>query len=71
MGNEKNINSRDKKSSKGEEKNYDFIRETIKNRPLDKKRLLYRIGALAGTGIIIGVTAALAFSVAETCEKIG
>ena len=64
MGNEKNINSRDKKSSKGEEKNYDFIRETIKNRPLDKKRLLYRIGALAGAGIIIGVTAALAFSVA-------
>ena len=37
MGNEKNINPRDKKSSKGEEKNYDFIRETIKNRPLDKK----------------------------------
>ena len=61
MGNEKNINSRDKKSSKGEEKNYDFIRETIKNRSFGRCRNYHWCDG--GVGVFGGR--------AETCEKIG
>lgn len=45
-----------------EESSYEFIRETIKAKPLDKKKLAKQLGRLAGSGAVFGLTAALVFA---------
>lgn len=41
---------------------YEFLRETIKAKPIDKKKLAKQIGRLAGAGAVFGLSAALVFS---------
>lgn len=43
------------------EDSYEFIKETIKAKPLDKKKLARQIGRLAGSGAVFGLAAALVF----------
>ena len=43
------------------ENSYEFIRETIKAKPLDKKKLAKQLGKLAGSGAVFGLAAALVF----------
>lgn len=45
-----------------EENSYEFLKETIKAKPVDKKKLAKQVGHLAGAGVIFGLTAALVFS---------
>ena len=40
---------------------YEFMKETIKAKPLDKKKLAKQIGKLAGSGAVFGLAAALVF----------
>ncbi len=40
---------------------YEFMKETIKAKPLDKKKLARQIGKLAGSGAVFGLAAALVF----------
>lgn len=41
---------------------YQFIKETIKKRPWNRRAAIRRIAAITGTGILFGVSAAVAFS---------
>lgn len=41
---------------------YEFLKETIKAKPIDKKKILKQIGRLAGAGAVFGLSAALVFS---------
>ena len=43
------------------ESSYEFIRETIKAKPIDRRKLAKQAGRLAGSGAIFGLTAALVF----------
>ena len=43
------------------ENSYEFIKETIKAKPLDKKKLAKQLGRLAGSGAVFGLAAALVF----------
>lgn len=40
---------------------YEFMKETIKAKPLDKKKLIRQMGRLAGSGAVFGLAAALVF----------
>lgn len=40
---------------------YEFMKETIKAKPLDRKKLARQIGKLAGSGAVFGLAAALVF----------
>ena len=40
---------------------YEFMKETIKAKPLDKKKLARQIGKLAGSGAVFGLAAAMVF----------
>ena len=40
---------------------YEFMKETIKAKPLDRKKLAKQIGKLAGSGAVFGLAAALVF----------
>ena len=54
-----------KRQNMDEEKkqdDYEFLRETIKAKPIDKKKLAKQIGRLAGAGAVFGLSAALVFS---------
>ena len=44
------------------EDDYEFLKETIKAKPIDKKKLIRQIGKLAGAGAVFGLAAALVFS---------
>lgn len=54
----------DEKKNK-EDESYEFIKETIKKKPLDRKKMWKAAGILAGAGAIFGLTAALVFAVVE------
>ena len=54
----------DEKKNK-EDESYEFIKETIKKKPLDRKKMWKAAGILAGAGAIFGLTAALVFAVIE------
>ena len=54
----------DEKKNK-EDGSYEFIKETIKKKPLDRKKMWKTAGVLAGAGAIFGLTAALVFAVVE------
>ena len=54
----------DEKKSK-EDESYEFIKETIKKKPLDKKKVWRAAGVIAGAGVIFGFFAALVFAVVE------
>ena len=54
----------DEKKNK-EDGSYEFIKETIKKKPLDRKKMWKAAGVLAGAGAIFGLTAALVFAVVE------
>ena len=54
----------DEKKNK-EDGSYEFIKETIKKKPLDRKKMWKATGVLAGAGAIFGLTAALVFAVVE------
>lgn len=54
----------DEKKNK-EDESYEFIKETIKKKPLDRKKMWKAAGVLAGAGAIFGLTAALVFAVVE------
>lgn len=41
---------------------YEFLKETIKAKPIDKKKFISQIGKLAGAGAVFGLAAALVFS---------
>lgn len=45
--------------------NYEFLKETIKERPIDKKKLARHAGFLAAGGILFGLAAALTFAYVE------
>lgn len=61
QGNEKEVQ---------QESSYEFLKETIKRKPVDKKKLVKQIGGLAGAGAIFGLTAAVVFSLTvPTLEK--
>ena len=40
---------------------YEFMKETIKAKPLDKKKLARQLGKLAGSGAVFGLAAAMVF----------
>ncbi len=63
MSDERNRDPQGEKPSKTEEKDYDFIRETIKEKPANKKKMAMRLCSVAGIGLVFGVAAALAFSI--------
>ena len=44
-----------------EKKNYSFIREIVKKKPLDKRGLLRKILSLAGAAVLAGVVASFVF----------
>lgn len=44
-----------------EKKNYSFIREIVKKKPLDKRGLLRKIPSLAGAAVLAGVVASFVF----------
>lgn len=54
----------DEKKSK-EDESYEFIKETIKKKPLDKKKIWKAAGMIAGAGAVFGLSAALIFAFAE------
>lgn len=45
--------------------NYEFLKETIKERPIDKKKLARHAGFLAAGGVLFGLAAALTFAYVE------
>lgn len=45
--------------------NYEFLKETIKERPIDKKKLARHAGFLAAGGVLFGLVAALTFAYVE------
>ena len=50
---------------------YEFMKETIKAKPLDKKKLAKQIGKLAGSGAVFGLAAALVFgALAPDCSSV-
>ena len=49
------------------ESSYEFIRETIKAKPINKKKMARQIGKLAGSGAVFGLAAALV----EGCLRFG
>lgn len=64
MKEDKGIHSKQNSSSGSEGGNYHFIKETIKNKPIDKRKVLNRIGIIAASGILFGLAAALTFAAA-------
>ena len=58
----KNSPAGDNGQENPEEESYHFIREMIKPKPLDKKKIGIRIGQLAGGGAIFGLAAAVVFA---------
>lgn len=54
----------DKEKKEQQENSYEFLRETIKEKPVDKRKLIKHIGHIAGAGIVFGLAAAVAFSLA-------
>ncbi len=62
MREDKKMNPKKKKTSESEEKNYHFIKETIKEKPMDRKKLLTRAGMFAAAGVIFGLAAAITFA---------
>lgn len=53
----------EKKSN--EDESYEFIKETIKKKPLDRKKIWKAAGILAGGGAIFGLAAAVVFAICE------
>lgn len=53
----------EKKSN--EDESYEFIKETIKKKPLDRKKIWKAAGVLAGGGAIFGLAAAIVFAICE------
>ena len=51
-----------KEASNRDTEEYSFIKETIKNRPVNRKQLLVWAVAAAGGAVLFGVVAAIAFS---------
>ena len=45
------------------EEAYSFVKETIKEKPLDRRTVLRRAGWIAGAAVLFGVIAALVFSI--------
>ena len=41
---------------------YEFLKETIKAKPIDKKKLVKQTGRLVGAGAVFGLAAALVFA---------
>ena len=62
MKEDKKMTSKKRKSSETEEKKFHFIKETIKDKPIDKKKVLTHMGVIAAAGIIFGIAAAMAFA---------
>lgn len=48
---------------------FDFIKEKIKNKPINKKRLARQVAKTAGLGVIFGITACLAFTLLQPVLK--
>lgn len=58
---EENLKGTDIEESEESGDSYEFMKETIKAKPLDKKKLARQIGKLAGSGAVFGLAAALVF----------
>lgn len=57
---------RQEESRKGQDpKDYYFLREVIKEKPLDKKKLAMRMGGIAAGAVLFGVVAAFVFAKTE------
>lgn len=61
---QKEESRREEKSKGGQETSYEFLKETIKAKPVDKKKIAKQAGRLVGAGLLFGFTAAVVFSVA-------
>lgn len=48
---------------------FDFIKEKIKSKPINKKRLVRQVAKTAGLGVIFGITACLAFTLLQPVLK--
>ena len=49
---------------KKEENSYEFLKETIKAKPWNRKKLAKQVGKLLASGAVFGLAAAVVFSVA-------
>ena len=56
---------KEKQGSDSQEDAYEFIKETIKQRPPERRQLLKVGGILVGAGAVFGLTAALVFSLVQ------
>ena len=56
---------KEKQGSDSQEDAYEFIKETIKQRPPERRQLLKAGGILVGAGAVFGLTAALVFSLVQ------
>ena len=57
--NQENINQENQ-----EENSYEFLKETIKAKPVDTKKLAQYVGKLLLSGAVLGLTAAVVFALA-------
>lgn len=62
MGDRKKISKPMDNPSDMDTEEYNFIRETIKNRPINRRNLFIRAAAVTGMAVIFGIVAAIAFS---------
>lgn len=53
----------EKQDEAGKETSYEFLKETIKAKPVDKKRIAMSLGRLAAAGAFFGLAAAIVFGV--------
>lgn len=51
-----------KENQEQQEGSYEFLKETIKAKPIDKKKMAKQLGRLAGSGAVFGLAAAVVFS---------
>ena len=55
-------NNSEQNENEQKNENYEFLKETIKERPVDRKKLLQKAGFLAAGGILFGFMAAVTFA---------
>ena len=62
--NQENINQENQ-----EENSYEFLKETIKAKPVDTKKLAQYVGKLLLSGAVLGLTAAVVFACSAAYDK--
>lgn len=60
---QKQENSLEAAEAEDDGSSYEFMKETIKAKPLDKKKIARQAGKLVGSGAVFGLAAALVFEI--------